>query len=159
MSPFPLQFDAMSFQVALSHHTILCHVMVCNASPMHSYDISKHACQCDTAWCVMQRRSLDRHVLQPSTNITAKHLQKSSATNIAPWRKNLASSHTLRHGKQRTTLRLPTVRFTNPRNWFRLLPSFLPTSSPFVQRCSSQFLIHTPPSMNMVHVSSVRPSA
>ena len=57
----------MPCHVKSSCHTTPSSVMSWCATPMQSYDISWHACQCDTAWCAMHSRSLDRHVRQPST--------------------------------------------------------------------------------------------
>ena len=131
LSPSSLQFAAMSFQVALSHHTILCHGMACNASPMQSYDISRQACQCDTAWCIMQSFSLDPHVLSPSTCVMAKQIHVHIATDAAPRRQNVASSGPLltrpRQKWQAThdTQTGSPVYDTNPRDWLGLLPSIL----------------------------------
>ena len=121
LSPCSLRCDA---------RTTFCHVKACNNSPMHSYDISKHACQCDTAWSLMQSRSLDRHVLQASTYVAAKRIQISIATNTAPWRENVASSSPLLtrpRQKWQATHHTQTglsLFVINPRNWFRLLPFF-----------------------------------
>ena len=129
LSPFLLQFDAMSFQVALSHHTILCHVMACNASPMQSYDISRQACQCDTAWCIMQSFSLDPRVLSPSTCVMAKQIHVHIATDAAPRRQNLARSRLLLTRPRQKWQAIHhtetglSLHITNPRDWLRLLPS------------------------------------